>query len=78
MTVMERENLFDLATEFRGGTVATATMQDSIVTRRFTFFDAVSSEIETTAIESNRDFYAVVLHRIADAAPRLIPADDLI
>ncbi len=74
MTVLDYENT-DVATELRTPLGLEAT-QSNPATRRL-LFDAVSSELETRAIERNQEFYATILERIAVGNPQLVDPDDV-
>jgi len=73
MTVLDYENTIDVTTRLRDAAPETRVTQSNPVTRLT--FDAVSSEIETRAIEGNREFYATIMERLGAAPVNLIDAD---
>ena len=75
MAVIERENSLDVSTELVGAGDSQAT-QSNPATRRLAL-DLVSAELETLAIERNREFHSTILARIAVDAP-LVDADDIL
>jgi hypothetical protein len=82
MTILELENTVatTVATTDRWTSGPSLTDQENPFTRRLTLdtVESYLSELETTAIERNAEFYATVVERIAIPEPRTVGSDDVL
>ena len=77
MTTLELENTVATTDRWTSGFGLSVADQQNPATRRMTL-DVYLSDLETLAIESNAEFHATILERLADAAPQTISSDDLL
>ena len=76
MTVIDYENIYTATTE-NWSSGPSSSDQSSPTTRRISA-EAFFGELETLAIEHNRDFYATILERLHVERPVLIDAADVV
>lgn len=76
MSILERENTTDAATTERWSWRGNASDQTNPATRRVAL-DVFMGELETRAIERNREFYATIVERLVSPRGTLIDAHDL-